>query len=81
MSSIGATEVLVILIIAILLFALGRLPEFGGALSKGIERSMQTNTVAKAESSISNGSIIDKSPDTTTSTIDKDDDNLLDVPA
>ena len=34
MSSIGPTELVVFLLIIILFYALGRLPEFGGALGK-----------------------------------------------
>ena len=44
MFGLGATEVVVILVVALLVFGPGRLPEIGGALGKGIRdfrRSLQ----------------------------------------
>ena len=52
MSSIGPTELLVILVIVILLYALGRLPEFGGALGNGIGEFKQAVKDGKSASSI-----------------------------
>ena len=36
MFGIGATELIVILVVALLIFGPGRLPEIGGALGRGI---------------------------------------------
>ena len=37
MPNLGATELIIILIIVILIFGAGKLPEIGGALGKGIK--------------------------------------------
>ena len=52
MSSIGPTELVVVLVIVILLYALGRLPEFGGALGKGIGEFKQAAKDVNPASSI-----------------------------
>jgi Sec-independent protein translocase protein TatA len=49
MSTIGPLELVVFLVIIILLYALGKVPEFGGAISKGIaEFGYHTNSVKRS---------------------------------
>jgi sec-independent protein translocase protein TatA len=48
MSGIGPAELVVILVIITLLYVLGRLPEFGGALGKGINVSKRVPSNHKA---------------------------------
>jgi sec-independent protein translocase protein TatA len=45
---IGLPELLIILVIVILIFGVGKLPEVGGALGKGI-REFKTNVAAGEE--------------------------------
>jgi len=52
MSSIGPTELVVVLVLVILLYAFGRLPEFGGALSKVIGENKQAAKGTKSGRSI-----------------------------
>lgn len=65
MSSIGPTELVVFLVIIILLYALGRLPEFGGALGKGIGRFKQAVKDVKPRSSIGSDANTDEGASTT----------------
>ncbi len=47
---IGPTELIIILIIVVIVFGVGRLPEVGGALGKGIrdfKKGLQTEEDAK----------------------------------
>lgn len=53
MSGIGPIELVVVLVIVVLSYALSRLPEFGGALGKGIGEFRQAAKDAKAVSCIS----------------------------
>jgi Sec-independent protein translocase protein TatA len=47
MSGIGPTELVVILVIVVLLYALGRLPEFGGVLENGVATFWQAASKGK----------------------------------
>ena len=38
MAHLGPTELIIILVIVIIVFGVGKLPEIGGALGKGIDR-------------------------------------------
>lgn len=64
MSSIGPTELVVILVIVILLYALGRLPEFGGALGKGIGEFKQAVKDGKPGSGIASHANTDEGANT-----------------
>ena len=37
MANLGATELIIILVIAVAIFGAGKLPELGGALGKGVK--------------------------------------------
>ena len=43
MPNLGPTELIIILIIVILIFGAGKLPEIGGALGKGIKEFRSTS--------------------------------------
>ena len=43
MSSLGPTELIIILVIVVLIFGAGKLPEIGGALGKGIREFKEAN--------------------------------------
>lgn len=55
MSSIGSIELVVILVIVILIYALGRSPEFGGAISRGKVEFRQVVDDAKPKSAAASG--------------------------
>ncbi len=44
MPSLGPMELIIILVIVIIIFGVGRLPEIGGALGKGIREFRQAST-------------------------------------
>lgn len=48
MPSLGPTELIIILVIVIIVFGVGRLPEIGGALGKGIREFRQATAGEKA---------------------------------
>jgi sec-independent protein translocase protein TatA len=51
MPSLGAPELIIILVVVIIIFGVGRLPEVGGALGKGIKefrRSAKTEDETEA---------------------------------
>ncbi len=53
MASLGAPELLIILVIVIVIFGAGKLPEIGGALGKGIrEFRTATKEIEEAEKDI-----------------------------
>ena len=43
MSSLGPMELIIVLVIVVLIFGAGKLPEIGGALGKGIREFKQAN--------------------------------------
>lgn len=43
MPHLGATELIIILVIVILIFGVGKLPELGGALGRGIREFRQAS--------------------------------------
>lgn len=63
MPNLGVTELLIILVIAVMIFGVGRLPEVGGAVGKTI-REFRSNM---------NSSRKDSSP------LDEDDDDVVEV--
>lgn len=48
MPSLGAPELLIILVVVIFIFGVGKLPEIGGAMGKGI-KEFRTNAQDSAE--------------------------------
>ena len=42
MPSLGAPELIIILVVVVIIFGVGRLPEVGGALGKGIKEFRKT---------------------------------------
>ena len=44
---IGAQELIIVLVIILIIFGVGRLPEIGGALGKGIKEFRKASTDAK----------------------------------
>ena len=44
---IGPTELIIVLVIILIIFGVGRLPEIGGALGKGIKEFRKASTDAK----------------------------------
>lgn len=47
MPNLGPTELIIILVIVIIIFGAGKLPEIGGALGKGIKEFKAANDEAK----------------------------------
>jgi sec-independent protein translocase protein TatA len=43
MANLGPTELIIILVIVVLIFGAGKLPEIGGALGKGIREFKEAN--------------------------------------
>lgn len=50
MPNLGPTELIIILVIVIIIFGAGKLPEIGGALGKGIKEFKSATTEAKEAS-------------------------------
>ncbi len=50
MASLGPMELIIILVIVIIVFGVGRLPEIGGALGKGIREFRQASEGTNDES-------------------------------
>jgi sec-independent protein translocase protein TatA len=57
MFNLGPTELIIILVIVLIVFGVGRLPEIGGALGKSIREFRQASTDAdkKAKEEVKDG--------------------------
>ncbi len=65
MPSLGIPELAIILVIIVIIFGVGKLPEIGGALGKGIREFKTESTTEEDE----NGEKIEAGESTTASTI------------
>ncbi len=61
MFGLGPTELIIILVIVLVIFGAGKLPEIGGALGKGIKNFKSSMTDSSAEDKSVKGDIEDKS--------------------
>ena len=62
-NGIGAPELVIILVIVMIIFGVGRLPEIGGALGKAIREfrsSQSNNTTPDSETKLQSGTTEDK---------------------
>ena len=60
MPSVGPTELIIVLVIVLIIFGVGKLPEIGGAMGKAIRefrtsQSGQDEATAKSESDVESG--------------------------
>ena len=67
MPNLGPTELIIILVIVIIIFGAGKLPEIGGALGKGIkEFKTATKEAAEATEELQEAATVDSDGDSTT---------------
>lgn len=53
MANLGPTELIIILVIVIIIFGVGKLPEIGGALGKGVRQFRDaTNEIEQASDDV-----------------------------
>ena len=62
MFNLGPTELIIILVIVLIVFGVGRLPEIGGALGKSIREFRQASSQADEEAKTSKESASDEKP-------------------
>jgi sec-independent protein translocase protein TatA len=65
MAGLGWQELIIVLVIVVIIFGAGKLPEIGGALGKGIK---EFKTQSEAEQNLAEGTTAAKSVDQATNT-------------
>ena len=65
MPSVGPWELAIILVIVVIIFGVGKLPEIGGALGKGI-KEFKTSATDDDESTVVRTDVVEKSRGETT---------------
>lgn len=69
MPSLGVPELAIILVIIVIIFGVGKLPEIGGALGKGIREFKTESTTEEDEEKAAEQARIDAGTSTTASTL------------
>jgi sec-independent protein translocase protein TatA len=62
---IGPTELIIVLVIVLIIFGVGRLPEIGGAMGKAIREFRKTQSTEAAETTTDTGKSETKEKTTT----------------